>query len=145
MALTLALVIGWSAVGHACRVADDGPKKAHWGKESCATCRMAVSDPTSAAQLVGPDSTARFYDDLGCAVFDWVSRPKLKNAKLYVVAPGERDRFVPAESVRYKDKTHTPMDYGFQAARDGTLTISEVVQTLMDRHKARWGLSRGAK
>jgi copper chaperone NosL len=34
--------------------------------ESCATCRMAVSEARFAAQVVAPGELPRFFDDLGC-------------------------------------------------------------------------------
>ena len=36
------------------------------GTESCASCRMAIVDGSTAAQLVAPGEEARFFDDLGC-------------------------------------------------------------------------------
>lgn len=34
--------------------------------ESCATCRMVVSEARFAAQVVAPGELPRFFDDLGC-------------------------------------------------------------------------------
>jgi len=34
--------------------------------EQCASCRMAVSSPVFASQLVAPGELPRFFDDLGC-------------------------------------------------------------------------------
>lgn len=34
--------------------------------EACAHCRMSVSDPRFAAQLVAPGEEPRFFDDIGC-------------------------------------------------------------------------------
>jgi copper chaperone NosL len=34
--------------------------------ETCASCRMAVSDGRFASQLVAPGELPRFFDDLGC-------------------------------------------------------------------------------
>jgi len=34
--------------------------------EACAHCRMSVSDPHFAAQLVAPGEEPRFFDDIGC-------------------------------------------------------------------------------
>lgn len=36
--------------------------------DQCAWCRMAVSSPAFAAQLVAPGEEPRFFDDLGCLV-----------------------------------------------------------------------------
>jgi copper chaperone NosL len=34
--------------------------------ETCRSCRMAVSDPGFAAQIVAPGEEPRFFDDVGC-------------------------------------------------------------------------------
>ena len=36
------------------------------GSESCRSCRMLVSDPRRAAQIVAPSEEPLFFDDIGC-------------------------------------------------------------------------------
>ena len=36
------------------------------GGDACSTCRMTVSDPRTAAQIVVPGEEPRFFDDIGC-------------------------------------------------------------------------------
>jgi len=43
--------------------------------EACAWCRMAVSDPRFAAQVVAPGELPRFFDDIGCLA-DWLEAGK---------------------------------------------------------------------
>jgi copper chaperone NosL len=43
-----------------------GPAPLDTRNEACAFCRMAVSDPGFASQLVAPGELPRFFDDLGC-------------------------------------------------------------------------------
>lgn len=38
--------------------------------DACAQCRMAVSTPIFAAQVVAPGEEPRFFDDIGCLA-DW--------------------------------------------------------------------------
>lgn len=40
--------------------------------DTCAWCRMAVSDARFAAQLVAPGEEPRFFDDIGC-LRDWLA------------------------------------------------------------------------
>lgn len=50
----------------ACRSGPPGPAPLDSRNEACTNCRMAVSDPQFAAQLVAPGEEPRFFDDLGC-------------------------------------------------------------------------------
>jgi copper chaperone NosL len=46
------------------------PAEVRYGEDACASCRMPVSDPRHAAQVVDREGRARFYDDLGCLIDD---------------------------------------------------------------------------
>lgn len=50
----------------ACAQGPPPPAALDTRSEICASCRMAVSDPRLAAQLVAPAEEPRFFDDLGC-------------------------------------------------------------------------------
>jgi copper chaperone NosL len=54
----------WAAL--ACSRGAPGPAPLDPRVETCARCRMAVSDPRFAAQLVAPAEVPRFFDDVGC-------------------------------------------------------------------------------
>ena len=62
-----------------------GPAPLDTKSESCAWCRMAVSDPRFAAQLVAPSEEPRFFDDIGCLASYLGSKRELpKGARAYV-------------------------------------------------------------
>jgi copper chaperone NosL len=64
-----ARVAGLLLVSVAAAGCDRGPPQAaplDTRNESCAHCRMAVSDARFAAQLVAPREEPRFFDDVGC-------------------------------------------------------------------------------
>jgi copper chaperone NosL len=50
----------------ACASGPPGPASLDSRNEACAWCRMAISDPRSAGQLVAPSEEPRFFDDIGC-------------------------------------------------------------------------------
>jgi len=52
--------------GLACASRPPEPAQLDTRNEQCASCRMAVSDPRFAAQLVAPGELPLFFDDLGC-------------------------------------------------------------------------------
>lgn len=59
-ALLAALSLG------ACSAGPPRPAELDPRHEACASCRMSVSDPSLAAQLVAPYEEPLFFDDLGC-------------------------------------------------------------------------------
>jgi len=50
----------------ACGGGAPGPAALDTRHDACAWCRMTVSQPRFAAQLVAPGEEPRFFDDLGC-------------------------------------------------------------------------------
>ncbi|MCA9553944.1 MAG: thioredoxin family protein [Myxococcales bacterium] len=72
--VTLSLL---AVVALACTSAEPVPRSPHWNKDGCAHCRMAISDPAAAAQLVGSGGLIRHYDDLGCLLANRVAHPEL--------------------------------------------------------------------
>lgn len=63
MKLVLAAVVLAAA---ACQAGAPGPATLDTRNDACAHCRMVVSDPRFASQLVAPREEPRFFDDLGC-------------------------------------------------------------------------------
>ena len=82
----------------------------HWNRDACEHCRMALTTPRYAAQLVGPGARVSFFDDLGCAVIAQAERSELAEAELYLLRPGSQDDWVRARELRFSDGHRTPMD-----------------------------------
>ncbi len=54
------------ALGAGCARPEVMPEPLAAGQESCAFCRMTVSQPEFASQLLVPGELPKFFDDLGC-------------------------------------------------------------------------------
>ncbi len=108
----------------------------HWNRDACEHCRMALSTPRYAAQLVGPGARVSFFDDLGCAVAAQAQRGDLAEAEPYVLRPGSREDWVRARELRYSDGHRTPMDYGIAASPEGTLSFAEAEALLLERTRS---------
>ena len=52
--------------------------------EQCQTCRMIVSDPARASQIVAPYEEPRFFDDLSCLSSYVTAHPLTAGAVIYV-------------------------------------------------------------
>jgi copper chaperone NosL len=88
-----------------------GPAPLDTRSESCSWCRMAVSDPRFAAQLVAPSEEPRFFDDIGCLAGYLQSRRGLpKGARAYV-ADHRHQAWIDAGAAVYSrvESLETPM------------------------------------
>ncbi len=108
----------------------------HWDRDACEHCRMALSTPRFAAQLVGPGARVSYFDDLGCAVAAQAERSELSESELYLLRPGSREEWVRAGELRFSDGNRTPMDYGVAASADGPLTFAEAEALLLQRMRS---------
>ncbi len=123
----------------------DGPtvRSPHWDKDGCARCRMAVSQPPFAAQLVTEAGLARHYDDLGCLIEDRMAKPELAKAVAYVLQLGSKKVWVRADQVRFNSGARTPMGYGFGIAKDGELSYADIVAKIGARNHDESGADEG--
>jgi len=94
-----------------------------WGKQACDSCRMLVSDPAYAAQLVDQRGARHFFDDVGCLTA-YLAEHSANPPRALWVRSGER--WVDAKSARYVSGAATPMDYGFVAQATGSLDFAAV-------------------
>jgi copper chaperone NosL len=78
--------------------------------EACASCRMVVSDPRTAAQLVAPGEEPRFFDDLGCLRRHLAAAAPPRGAVAYV-ADHRTGAWVRADRAVYtlQPRVETPM------------------------------------
>lgn len=64
--MLLLLVLGPLMLGAGCGRGEVTPEPLAVGQEACAFCRMTVSQPEFASQLLVPGELPKFFDDLGC-------------------------------------------------------------------------------
>lgn len=87
-------------------------------EDSCAQCRMAVSDPAFASQMITTDSEVFKFDDLGCLENYRKKNPGLKIRAIFV-SEYESKTWLPFEkSVIVKTGVSTPMGSGKLAFAD---------------------------
>lgn len=116
---------------YSCTCQKQGPRDPVWGKDSCAHCRMTISDKRFAAQLVGPGARWQYFDDLGCAL-EMVGDKGLDDQhRLYVYQNGN---WVEAKETRYDKGFNTPMNFGFAPVPGGALSLEDVNNEIVHRH-----------
>ncbi len=103
----------------ACSPGPSGPAPLDTRNESCAWCRMTVSDRRFAAQLTAPGAEPKFFDDLGC-LGSWLKEPREKAPWTAWVSDHRTREFVPAATAVFcrSGSVQTPMGSGLIAHRD---------------------------
>lgn len=117
---TLALALA------ACSRGPAQPSAVDTRNDSCAHCRMTVSDTRFAAQLAAPGEEPRFFDDLGCLRDYLKGRPLLPRGSVAFVADHRSREWVRASRAYFthRDSLRTPMSshlvaHASPASRDG--------------------------
>jgi copper chaperone NosL len=83
-------------IGAACRSGIPNPAVLDPRADACATCRMMVSDPRFASQIVAPYEEPKFFDDLGCLANYLQRTPALPAGAVVYVADHRTKAWVPA-------------------------------------------------
>jgi copper chaperone NosL len=85
----------------ACAQGPPPPAPLDTRNEACGFCRMALSDPRFAAQLVAASEEPRFFDDVGC-LRDYLAATKSRPAHLVAYVADHRTKaWVSAERAVY--------------------------------------------
>lgn len=111
----------------ACQRGPPGPAKLDPRNDACAHCRMAVSAPRFASQLVAPREEPRFFDDLGC-LRDWLkAHPDRPRGGVAYVADHRTGEWVRAAAAAYvrAPGVATPMGSQLVAHRDTASRVAD--------------------
>lgn len=110
----------------ACSRGPAQPSAVDTRSDSCAYCRMAVSDVRFAAQLAAPGEEPRFFDDIGCLRDYLQGNPRLPRGSVAFVADHRTGEWVRASRARftYRESLRTPMSshliaHAGSSSRDG--------------------------
>ncbi len=101
---------------YACSGSASGPAALDPKNDTCSYCRMTVSNPRLAAQLVAPGEEPRFFDDLGCLANYLREHRGMDPAGVYV-ADHRTGEWIDAARAVYSRLPHatTPMASGLIA------------------------------
>lgn len=92
---------------------------------------MAISETSTAAQLVAPYEEPRFFDDLGCLRDYLNSKPSLSAGTVTYVIDHHSHEWVPAAAALFTrvPGLATPMGSGLVAHRDAASRMADPVTT----------------
>jgi len=126
---------------------ETGPGEVRWDRDTCARCRMAVSDHHYSAQVRGGPTGERtnlhMFDDLGCAVI-WLEQQTWRDdPRTEVWVTDHQDgSWVDARTASYVTGKTTPMDYGLGAQAAGGAGTIDFTQAVGHIHakdtRAEW-------
>ena len=133
MELRLMGLFAAAVLGVGCQI-DERPVDPVWGKQPCAHCHMLLSDPASAAQLVGVPGQPLYFDDIGCAV-EHQRTQRGAGGQIWVRDPSGAWRS--ALDARYGNGHRTPMGYGIAVQADGPLDFAQVQREIALKRTAR--------
>jgi copper chaperone NosL len=104
----------------ACASGPPSPATLDTKNDACAHCRMAVSDPRFAAQIVAPSEEPRFFDDIGCLRAYLREHPSASRDQVAYVADHRTAEWVLAADAVFTMASgiQTPMATGLIAHRD---------------------------
>jgi len=106
-----------------------------WDRVACQECKMALSDPHYSAQVIDPNGSAYYFDDIGCAIL-WLRRQPWKNKARTWVKDVKTTEWIEAEKANWiSGDPQTPMGYGFAA------TLSPVEKALDYETVKKWMFS----
>jgi len=103
----------WSVVWGACAAGcgGTGPAPLSVGREACAFCRMTVSQPDFASQIVEAGELPKLFDDLGCLNQFLTATPPGSDTAVIYVTDRRTKEWVRAGSAVFSrvDALSTPM------------------------------------
>lgn len=96
----------------ACSSAPPGPAVLDTRNDACGACRMTVSSPRFAAQIVAPGEQPVFFDDLGCFSQYGKTKGQLPAGAVAFVADHRTSEWVRADRAVFTrvPALQTPMD-----------------------------------
>lgn len=116
--LSLALALALALIFASCSSGPPRPAALDAGHDVCASCRMPVSDPRLAAQLVAPGEEPRFFDDIGC-LRDYLARNARPRGAACWVAEHRTGVWLDADHAIYvRSSLATPMGSHLAAFAD---------------------------
>lgn len=95
-----------------------GPIEPSWDRETCAHCRMHISERPFAAQIQTGDGRVLYFDDPGC-LFAFRDRQSPEVHAVYF-RHVERDEWIGELDVAFVPVPASPMGYGLGAVSIGT-------------------------
>lgn len=107
------------------------PQPVAWDRETCAECRMLISDHRYAAQIQTADGRVLNFDDPSCLItYELREHPKVHAVYFHDSAS---ERWLSAQQAAFLQNAATPMGHGLAsvaAGKPNAITYSQAVQKL---------------
>lgn len=120
----------------------EGMAEIRWDRDTCARCKMVISDRRFAAEVRGgPQDQVFKFDDIGCVVF-WLQRqPWAAEARIWVADAGSRPEnlaWLDARKAHYLGGKTSPMGYNqaaYSLPQAGAAAFAEMAEHILAKGK----------
>lgn len=110
------MVLGYRALPSDSETSGDGPPTISYGSDSCAHCKMIISDARFAAAWRDTSGKAARFDDIGCMVGMYQEMPPAEGTTFWVNSYLDESTLSAVEATFVvSDTILTPMAYGIAA------------------------------
>jgi copper chaperone NosL len=114
-----------------CGAGPPGPATLDPRHDACRSCRMTVSDPRVAAQVVAPGEEPMFFDDIGCLAAYLRQEPRSPEGAVAYVADHRTRAWVRASKATFTrvGRLETPMGSHLVAHSDAASRLADADTT----------------
>ncbi|HEY3381583.1 MAG TPA: nitrous oxide reductase accessory protein NosL [Vicinamibacterales bacterium] len=125
--LWVVAVVATVILAASCGGGPPGPATLDPRHDACRFCRMTVSDPRVAAQVVAPGEEPMFFDDIGCLAAFLRQETRLPQGAVAYVADHRTRAWVLASSATFTrvDRLETPMGSHLVAYVDAASRLAD--------------------
>jgi copper chaperone NosL len=124
-------VVALAILAASCGGGPPGPATLDPRHDACRSCRMTVSDPRVAAQVVAPGEEPMFFDDIGCLATYLRQEQRLPRGAVAYVADHRTRAWVRASRATFTrvDRLETPMGSHLVAHSDAASRLADADTT----------------
>lgn len=138
-----AIVAGLAALIHDAQALPNSVRPVIWDKESCAECRMAIGDPSFAAQLQTNDGRTLNFDDPGCLITYVIDRrPEIHAVYFHLY---KKNEWLDLDRTGFVLGERSPMGFDLSATlkeTPGAISWDRAIESVQRKNERRAGGDR---
>ena len=133
-----AIVAGFAALIHHAQSLPNSVQPVIWDKESCAECKMAIGDPSFAAQLQTKDGRVLDFDDPGCLITYVNDRSPIIHAIYFHLY--KQNEWLDKDRTGFISRVRSPMGFDLAATRKetpGAISWERAIESVRNQNERR--------
>lgn len=133
-----AIVAGFAALIQHAQSLPNSVQPVIWDKESCAECKMAIGDPSFAAQLQTKDGRVLDFDDPGCLITYVNDRRPIIHAIYFHLY--RQNEWLDKDRTGFISRVRSPMGFDLAATRKetpGAISWERAIESVRNQNERR--------